>query len=94
MARKDLINKVRELDDQLKLETSLLKLDGMQRMTFLKRQSPLWIVGGGVAIGLVAGLATGAGRKGLLAFSAEGLRLWHLATLWLPHSSSALEGDA
>lgn len=94
MARKDLINKVKQIDDQLKLERGLLKLEGKERMAFLKRQSPLWILGGGLAIGLLAGVSGGTGRKSLLAFSIEGLRLWRIATLWMPSSSSALEGDA
>lgn len=94
MARKDLINEVKQINEQLKLERGLLKLEGMQRMAFLKRQSPLWILGGGLAVGLLAGLSSGAGRKSLLAFSIEGLRLWRIATLWMPSSSSALEGDA
>lgn len=94
MARKDLINEVKQINEQLKLERGLLKLEGMQRMAFLKRQSPLWILGGGLAVGLLAGLSSGAGRKSLLAFSIEGLRLWRIATMWMPSSSSALEGDA
>ncbi|QJD59259.1 hypothetical protein HG264_10260 [Pseudomonas sp. gcc21] len=94
MARKDLINEVKQINEQLKLERGLLKLEGMQRMAFLRRQSPLWILGGGLAVGLLAGLSSGAGRKSLLAFSIEGLRLWRIATMWMPSSSSALEGDA
>ncbi|QIB49759.1 hypothetical protein [Pseudomonas sp. OIL-1] len=94
MARKDLINEVKQINERLKLERGLLKLEGMQRMAFLKRQSPLWILGGGLAVGLAAGLSGTLGRKSLLAFSIEGLRLWRIATLWMPSSSSALEGDA
>lgn len=94
MARKDLINKVKQLDDELKLERSLLKLDGMQRMAFLKRQSPFWILAGGLAVGLVAGVASGAGRKSLLAFGMEGMRLWRVATMWMPSSAASLDGDA
>lgn len=89
MARKDKVEKIRKLDEQLGVERSLLKLDGRQYFASIKAKSPYWLVGGGFVMGIVAGQMGHMARAGLFSLGMEGARMWRLAQLWTSGSVEA-----
>ena len=82
MGRKILQKQIQQLDEQLAIEMALLKLDGRERLTALKGVSPLYWIGGGLALGLLAGKLLGANGPGLLI--RQGSHLLRLASLMMP----------
>ncbi|WP_304641757.1 hypothetical protein [Pseudomonas sp.] len=89
MARKDLVEEIRKLDERLGVERSLLKLDGRDYVASLKNRSPYWLIGGGFVMGLVAGQMGHMARAGLFSLGMEGARVWRLAQLWMPGAGEA-----
>lgn len=78
--RKDQIQKIQDLDDRLKMEHSLVKLDGQKHWESIRTNvSPWWLVGGGLALGVVIGALKTGTQKSLVGTTFKGLRLWHLA---------------
>lgn len=104
MARQQLIADIHNLDQLLATRQHNLRLSGEQRMARLRRASPLWLVGGGIAAGLLAGrlasrrTTSAAHRLGAASLSSwllGGIRLWQLSGPLLSGAGgSAVERDA
>ncbi len=87
MGRKALVKQIQTLDDQLAIELALLKLDGRERRTALKRVPSLYWVAGSVAGGLLAGKLLGSNGPRLLI--SQGGNLFRLASLLSPIAAMA-----
>lgn len=83
MERRKLKNQIQELDDQLAVEFSLLKLDARERYAAVRRISPLWWVGGAAVAGAVLGKLT-AGHGGPMAVAKQGMNMFRFASLVMP----------
>jgi len=104
VARQQLIGNIQALDGLLTAQQHQLRLNGQRRMARLRRVSPLWLVGGGLVTGLVAGRLASSrtladigllGRAGLYSWVLGGIRLWRLSGSLLPQPfGPAMERDA
>ncbi len=83
MERKKLQSQIQQLDEQLAVELSLLKLDARERKAAIRRISPLWGVAGAVVAGLVVGKLA-AGHGGPMAVARQGMNLFRFASLVMP----------
>ncbi|SDR72602.1 hypothetical protein SAMN05216421_0139 [Halopseudomonas xinjiangensis] len=93
--RKDQLQKIQDLDDRLKMEHSLVKLDGQKHWESIRNNvSPWWLVGGGLALGVVIGALKGSTQAGLFGTAFKGLRIWHLAHAFSGGSGMDPEIDA
>ncbi|WP_339842468.1 hypothetical protein [uncultured Halopseudomonas sp.] len=81
MPRKQLIENIRQLDGKLSLEQSLLKLNGRERVAYLRSLSPWILIGAGAAGGIALGLLGSSGRSRLVSASMTGMHLWRLKSL-------------
>lgn len=81
MPRKQLIEDIRKLDGKLSLEQSLLKLNGRERVAYLRNLSPWLLLGAGAAGGVLLGSLGSGGRSRLLSAGMTGMHLWRLKTL-------------
>jgi len=70
---------------------ALLKLDGRERLTALKGVSPLYWIGGGLVLGLLAGKLIGANGPRLLL--SRGSQLLRIASLMMPGLAAATSGS-
>ncbi|NLC02418.1 hypothetical protein SAMN05216578_10645 [Halopseudomonas formosensis] len=82
MGRKILQKQIQQLDEQLGIEMALLKLDGRERLAALKGVSPLYWIGGGLALGLLTGKLMGANGPRLLI--SQGSQLLRIGSLLMP----------
>lgn len=89
MPRKQLIEDIRQLDGKLSLEQSLLKLNGRERVAYLRSLSPWLLIGAGAAGGVALGLLGSNGRSKLMSAGMTGVHLWRLKSL-----ASSLTGGA
>ncbi|HDZ56477.1 MAG TPA: hypothetical protein ENI17_13100 [Pseudomonas xinjiangensis] len=94
MDRKQQISEIEKLDGQLSVEHGLLKLDGRKHMESIRNIPQLWVVGGGLALGLLIGLADNKTRFSLFSAGFKGLRIWHLSQLFGSDPGPALDADA
>lgn len=83
MERKKLISQIQQLDEQLAVELSLLKLDARERCAAMRRVSPLWWVAGSAVAGLVIGKLA-AGHGGPMAVARQGMNMFRFASLVMP----------
>ncbi|WP_285260092.1 hypothetical protein [Halopseudomonas bauzanensis] len=83
MERKKLISQIQQLDEQLAVEFSLLKLDARERRAAMRRVSPLWWVAGSAVAGLVIGKLA-AGHGGPMALARQGMNMFRFASLVMP----------
>lgn len=78
MPRKQLIKNIRKLDGELSLEQSLLKLNGRERVAYLRSLSPWLLIGAGVVAGGLLGSLGSSGRSRLVSAGMTGMHLWRL----------------
>ena len=83
MERKKLISQIQQLDEQLAVEFSLLKLDARERRAAMRGVSPLWWVAGSAVAGLVIGKLA-AGHGGPMALARQGMNMFRFASLVMP----------
>lgn len=82
MPRKQLIKRIRQLDGELSLEQSLLKLNGRERVASLRGLSPWLLIGAGVLGGALLGTLMGStGRSKLASAGVTGMQMWRLKNL-------------
>ena len=82
MPRKQLIKRIRQLDGELSLEKSLLKLNGRERVASLQSLSPWLLIGAGVLGGALLGTLMGSnGRAKLASAGVTGMQMWRLKNL-------------
>jgi len=79
--RKQLIENIRKLDGKLSLEQSLLKLNGRERVAFLRGISPWVLLGIGGAGGVLLGMLGSGGRSKIVSAGMTGLHFWRLKML-------------
>lgn len=89
MARQQLIADIRALDQLLARQQCQLQDNGQHRLDRLRQVSPLWLVAGGIAAGVVAGRlgrwldSAAAGSSGFGALGAASLYSWGLGAMRL-----------
>lgn len=82
MPRKQLIERIRQLDGELSLEQSLLKLNGRERVASLRSLSPWLLVGAGLLGGVLLGTLVGSnGGSKLASAGVTGMHMWRLKNL-------------
>lgn len=81
MPRKQLIENIRKMDGKLSLEQSLLKLNGRERVAYLRGISPWVLIGVGAAGGVLLGLLGSSGRSKIMSAGMTGLHMWRLKKL-------------
>lgn len=70
------------------MEHSLVKLEGQKHWESIRNNvSPWWLVGGGLALGVVIGALNSSTQAGLFGMTFKGLRIWHLAHAFSSASS-------
>jgi hypothetical protein len=80
--RKQLIKRIRQLDGELSVEQSLLKLSGRERVASLRGLSPWLLIGAGVLGGALLGTLMGSnGRSKLASAGVTGMQMWRLKNL-------------
>lgn len=84
MARRQLKTDIERLDRQLLHQRQQLQRNGKERAARLRKVSPLWLLGGGFAAGLLAGRVTAISTKGACGVGLGSLRVWSLARNILP----------
>lgn len=94
MPRKQLIEDIRKLDGKLSLEQSLLKLNGRDRVAFLRSLSPWLLLGVGAAGGILLGSLGSSGRSRLVSTGMTGMHLWRLKSLVGSVADSMAGGEA
>lgn len=81
MPRKQLIKDIAELHGKLSLEQSLLKLNGRDRVAYLRSLSPWLLIGAGAAGGIALGALGSSGRSRIVSAGMTGMHLWRLKSL-------------
>jgi hypothetical protein len=79
--RKQLIENIRKMDGKLSLEQSLLKLNGRERVAYLRGLSPWLLIGAGAAGGILLGILGSGGRSMIVSAGMTGLHVWRLKML-------------
>lgn len=83
MPRKQLIERIRQLDGELSLEQSLLRLNGRERAAYVRGLSPWLLIGAGALGGALLGTLMGSnGRAKLASAGVTGMHLWRLKSLF------------
>ncbi|SDU25001.1 hypothetical protein [Halopseudomonas salegens] len=84
MSTRQLIARVDALEQQLNLQRATLQLNTRQRVTVLKSISPLWLLVGGLAAGVLTGRFVHSGQHAAYALTLGGLKIWRLYEVILP----------